>query len=77
MFEQLMTAVKKYIPDDTSRREIIAIARALSNAADDAKTETEEIKAHVETALTHLDDMARFGWPDRLDEAIRELAAAC
>ncbi len=48
-----------------------------TNGKSSPSPEAEEIKAHVETALTHLDDMTRFGWPDRLDEAIRELAAAC
>ena len=77
MFEQLMAALEKYVTDEEQRWAIFDLARALSEEAEDAKTEAEEAKVHVETALMHLDDMTRFGWPDRLDEAIRELAEVC
>ena len=76
-YDLLLSVIEKHITDDAVKHELADLAYQLGEDVNVANARAEEVGIHVETALMHLDDMTRFGWPDRLDEAIRELAAVC
>lgn len=76
-FDRLAALLEKYVPDQDKMWELWDLARDIDDAREQAQTETEEAKEAIDTALIHLDDVARFGWTDRYQDAYAALAAVC